>query len=158
MSDAFVKVLRFGSAHALQLCDKFWTICPEEVWRKEAGGWPVGQQFYHLLMASSMFLSTFGVEGIENPDPKAGQLGEDREYCPSKEDAKRFFNSVSIGLNKLLDRLTDAVLLENNLAFSQRLGKEVNNAECLNLMCAHMLYHLGSCDAALRNEGLEGAF
>ena len=158
MPTAFVDVLRFGSGHALQLCDKFWVICPERIWQKKAGGWPVGQQFYHILFATSMFLAGMGESGIENPDPKGGQLGEARDYCPSKDTAKRFFNNISLGIDKLLNRLDDAELLKNNPGFSQRLGKEVNNAECLNLMVAHMLYHLGSCDAALRDEGLEGAF
>lgn len=158
MSQDFVKVLRFGVGHALGLFDKFWTICPEDIWRKRDGGWPVGQQYYHILLASSMFLAGMGESGIENPDPKGGQLGEDRDYCPSKDEAKKFFDNVSLGINKLLDSLDDEKLLQNNPRFSQMLGKEVNNAECLNLMVAHMLYHLGSCDAALRNEGLEGAF
>lgn len=158
MSKAFVDVLRFGSGHALQLCNKFLEICPEDIWRQKDGGWPVGQQFYHLLLASGKFLAGMGESGVENPDPKGGQLSDDRTYCPSKDAARKFFNNISLGINKLLDRLDDEELLQKNQQFSQMLGKEVNNAECLNLMVAHMLYHLGSCDAALRNAGLEGAF
>lgn len=105
-----------------------------------------------------MFLGAFGESGIENPDAKAGKLMEDRDYCPSRADAKKFMDNVAEGMGRLLEKLTDVELLKNNPGFSQKLGKEVNNAECLNLMVAHMLYHLGSCDAALRNEGLEGAF
>lgn len=158
MSKAFVDVARFGADRAMGLCDKFWVICPESVWTKRSGGWPVGRQFYHLCQAAGLFIAGLGGEKAESANPKAGDLGEDRDYCPSKEEAKELFNSVSQALNKLLDSLNDEDLLKNNPAFSQRLGKEVNNAECLNLMVSHMLYHLGSCDAALRGAGLEGAW
>lgn len=158
MSKAFVEVARFGTDRAIQFFDKFWVICPENIWRKKAGGWPVGQQFYHSLWATSMFIFSMGGEKIDNPDPQAGQLGEDRDYCPSKEDAKKFFNGISLAINQLLDKLDDEDLLKNNPGLSKMLGQDVNNAECFNMMVSHMLYHLGSCDAALRNEGLEGAW
>lgn len=158
MSKEFVEVLRFGSGHALALCGKFLDICPEEIWRKKAGGWPVGQQFYHMFKAASMFLASLGAADISHPDPKAGDLMADRDYCPSKEDAKKLYENVAAAITDIVNSFTDTDLLKNNADFSRKLGKDVNNAETLNLMTAHLLYHLGSCDAALRNEGLEGAF
>lgn len=158
MTKEFVAVLRFGSTNAMALIDKFWNICPENIWHKRAGGWPVGQQFYHLLSSSIFFLDSVKPEPVANPDPKGGHLKDDRDYCPSKADARKLYDSFAVALNNVLEALNDADLLKKNEGVSKMFGRDINNAQVLNLMVSHMLYHLGSCDAALRNEGLVGAF
>ena len=159
MSRETVKALQapFETSHGL--LRRFIEVCPAEIWEKKFGGWPVWQQVYHALGAIDFF--TIGANLPETPGlaaPGVGHLSEQgsspipqaamQEYAAKMEDKARAF----------FDKLSDADLPQVNRPISEAMGREATYAGTLGLIAGHALYHLGSCDAALRESGLEGVF
>lgn len=141
------------------LYDKFLKICPENIWHMTFGGWPVSRQFYHSLEALSMLTASIVKDTqIANPAPHMGDLGRQFEEQPSKEQAQEFLNSLKQALDALVGSLNDETLLIKNELLSQRTGRPMTVATTLEMMACHMQYHLGACDAALRQNGLEGTY
>ena len=50
------------------------------------------------------------------------------------------------------------MLAKKDEALSAGMGAEATNAMAVSMLAGHIFYHLGSCDAALRDNGLEGVF
>lgn len=158
MSDNFLKVFQSGNDRAFQLYEKFLAICSNDLWDKKAGGWPICTQYYHGLSATAKLASSLGTDPAEDPCPGAGNLLGNATIKPSKEQAALFLQNVRIQLSSAYEKLTDSLLLKQNDPISGLTGSPITNAGVLELIASHMLYHLGSCDAALRDAGFEGAF
>lgn len=158
MSANFVAQYQNGIDFALMHCKKFLAICNDEVWKEKNGGWPVGLQYYHALGATGMLLGSITNKKIENPVPEGGNLAGGDQVIASKEQAAQFLANIQAAVDNLSTSLTDAELLEKNEMVSKVLGRDATNAAVLELIAIHMVYHLGSCDAALRNHGLEGSW
>lgn len=158
MSDQFVNIFSAGNGRALALYEKFLAICPADLWTKKAGGWPLCQQYYHGLNATAHMAGAITGDMIADPCPGAGDLLKDTGVLPTKEQAAQYLQNIRQTLAQLYEKLNDAALLEKNAPLSKMLGADITNAGVLELMAMHMLYHLGSCDAALRDAGQEGAF
>lgn len=165
MSNGFVRIYKAEMDFAFSLYDKFLTLCPMNVWQENMGGRPIAQQFYHALSATAIYLESFTGEHLANqfpqavdPFPETGEIDDKASIQPSKELASQFLKVIKTSLDKLTARLTDADLLQKNEAVSQFLGGMITNAAVLGIITGHMLYHLGSCDVALREAGIQGVF
>lgn len=158
MPDGFCNIFQAGNDRALSLYEKFLAICSSDLWTKKAGGWPLCNQYYHGLNATAHMIGALTGEIIEDPCPEAGDLLKPADIKPTKEQAARYLQNIRVALARAYEKMTDSLLLENNAPLSKMLGSDVTNAGVLELMAMHMLYHLGSCDAALRDAGQEGAF
>lgn len=158
MSAEFVSKLKSGLDFAFALSEKFLSICPDDVWQKKFGGWPVSRQFYHAIDVTGFFTTAISAEVPANPCPGGGELANDGGPLATREQAGEFLGSVRAAVDKMAAGLVDADLLRKNESASQMFGRDFSNAEVIQIMGAHVLYHLGSCDAALREQGLEGAF
>lgn len=158
MPDAFVNIFRAGNDRAFALYEKFLAICSDDLWNKKAGGWPLCNQYYHGLDATAHMIAAISGAMIADPCPGAGDLLKNEGVKPSKGQAAQYLQNIRQALASVYEKMTDAELLENNAPLSKMLGSDIANAGVLELMAMHMLYHLGSCDAALRDAGQEGAF
>lgn len=158
MANEFVSEFQAGLNFAFGLSEKFLAICPDDVWQKKYGGWPVSQQFYHAVQVANFFAASLGGDAITDPCPEAGDLSKKEGPQVNKAQAGEFLANVKTMVSKMTASLQDADLLKKNEKASQLLGRPTSNAAVLELMATHTLYHLGSCDAALREQGLEGAF
>lgn len=158
MSNQFVLPYKEGLDRTLALYEKFLRICPEEVWNEKFGGWYVSQQLYHAIGASSTFAATFTGEPITGYQQEAGQLTRGNEITPTMQQAQQLLEAVNLALQKTFEILKDDDLLKLNPRACKGMGREITNARVLGLLDGHMLYHLGTCDAALRQRGMEGAF
>lgn len=165
MKDSFVLVDKASLDFAFLLYEKFLDICPEEVWLESFGGRPVGRQIYHAVAATATYLQSMTGKQMAcdfpeaiDPFPDSGMPQEDHLPIPSKKGALSLLRNIKSGLDNLLGQLDDADLLLKNEPVSQFLNGWVSNADVLGIMTAHMLYHLGSGDAALRSRGIPGAF
>lgn len=148
-----------GLNFAFLLYGKFLDICPDEVWQEKFGGWAVGRQLYHGLSAGAHFLGSLGGAGaVADPCPACGDLSLADGPVPTRADTQALMRDIQAAVEKLAGELDDAQLLAKNEAASRMLGRETSNGAVLGLMASHMLYHLGACDAALRQRGLQGAF
>lgn len=158
MANSFVKNYQGQMAFAIGLYKKYLEICPQDVWREKFGGWPVAQQIYHALAATVMFMASITGKMPENPAPTLGDLNNRAETPAPREQAARLLANIETALEEMFADLSDEDLLKKNDQASQMLGRDTSNAAVIELMTCHLQYHLGSCDAALRQRGLEGAF
>lgn len=154
----FVQCYKEGFFFAFEHYEKFLGLCPDEYWKEKAGGWILAQQYYHGLMATNMLVGSLGFGSAQNPNPEAGQLLEKPDVTPTKEQAAEFLANIKIAAASACAKLDDEMLLKKNDVVSQKFGRDVTNAVVLELMANHLLYHLGCCDAELRDRNLPGSW
>ncbi|MCL2789521.1 MAG: DinB family protein [Desulfobulbus sp.] len=161
MSNPIKDSLAASVAHAFGLLDEFLKVCPEEIWAQHFGGWPLWRQFLHPLSAADFFLRA--ENATEAPSPFGTDAGNLRvKDCaapvPGKEKVLEYMNAAQKRVNDFLAGLDDAALGQINKGLSARLGRECTHAAAIALLVGHTMYHLGSCDAALRESGRPGVF
>lgn len=138
--------------------EKFLAICSDVLWKTKAGGWTLAQQYYHGLVAANMLLASISGKAVENPNPEAGLIMEKPDVVPEKAQAALFLANIKLAATALFENLTDEQLLLKNEGISSKFGRDITNALVLELIAVHMSYHLGSCDAELRNNNLDGSW
>lgn len=159
MSKNAVLGLQGSFLHAMGLLEQFIDVCPDDIWAKKFGGWPVWQQIYHGAAVTEFFALR---DGDAPSAPMYEQdvllLSGSSDKVPSKMDMKKLLQTMKVVGNRYIDSLTDADLGNKNEGLSARMQREVTHAGTLALLSGHILYHLGSGDAALREAGLKGVF
>ena len=162
MSQVVIAGPRASFEHAYGLMIRFIEVCPEEIWAEKFGGWPVWQQIYHAL---GLQFSTLQ-EG-ETPEPglyppEVGSFEEIPDKAPAKKDVLAYAARMKAKADAYINALRDADLPAVNQGLTNRMqaygGWKFSHAQTLTMLSGHMLYHLGPCDAALRQHGLKGVF
>ncbi len=159
MSRAIVENQRGSFDFAFSLLLQFMDVCPDDIWNKKFGGWPIWQQVYHALNAIDFFISAPGAEPVKTlAPPEVGSLNAQGKSPISRADMKEFAALVKSAADGYMDALTDADMVQVAAGATQRMGRETLHATVMALMIGHILYHLGSGDAALRENGMKGVF
>ena len=160
MSRAIVAELESPYQRAWDLMCKFMDVCPDEIWAETNGGWPVWQQVAHTVAVLNFFI-------LENDDdiivPAPTEFGvlmlrEQGQQMVSKEAMKAYGAAVKAAVDARVARLTDADLTHIQERVSKKIGRELTYGAIMVMLVSHTTYHLGSCDAALRDHGLPGVF
>ncbi|MDL2226292.1 DinB family protein [Deltaproteobacteria bacterium OttesenSCG-928-M10] len=159
MSRATVDALKGPIDQSFSLISQFIDVCPDNIWAEKSGGWPVWQQIYHSLGAVDFFVGSPGEAGSP-PLVSADEAGLRKvsESTVGKADIKSACQAAKEKVDRYAAGLSDADLVKRNDGLFERAQMDMSHAATLSLLAAHALYHLGSCDAALRNHGLEGVF
>ena len=159
MSRIIVQSLEGSIQHAFGLVNEFLKVCPETVWAKKFGGWPVWQQVYHTFAVIDFFLPE------QDAAPEAPLFASDvvklkvtPPETPEKNVIQTLVAKAQTRAGAYAASLDDDALVQKNEGLSARFGREVTHAGTLALIGGHTMYHLGSCDAALREQGLPGVF
>ncbi len=159
MSRIITQSLEAGLQRAFSLADAFIKACPDEVWAQKFGAWPVWQQLHHPFASVDFFLRA------ENAAPEAALfepgVAELKTIPRETPEKSLIHDSASKAQAKVRDYaagLDDVRLGELNTGLSGRLGRDMTHAATLALIASHLMYHLGACDAALREQGLPGVF
>ena len=159
MSQAIVQNQRGNFDFAFSLLMQFIDVCPDDTWAKKFGGWPIWQQVYHALNAVDFFISEPGAEPVKGLVAKeVGSLSVVGDTPVSKADMKAFAAKVKAAADGYMNALSDADLTQKAAGASARMGRDTLHATVVALSIGHIFYHLGSCDAALREQGLKGVF
>ena len=151
--------LESNMLHAFGLMDRFVEVCPDDVWVENFGGWPVWQQVYHAFAAMGFFL-----RAADAPEetPPFGAVESSLRVVASgvagKAELKEYIARAKEAAGAYASALDDAALDRPNEGFSARMNRTTTHAGVLSLIAAHTMYHLGACDAALRQRGLAGVF
>jgi hypothetical protein len=161
MANPIKDSLAANVAHAFGLMDEFLKLCPEDIWAQRFGGWPLWRQFFHSFSAADFFIRP--ENAAEAPSPFGADAGnlhikDCAAPTPSKEDMLQYMEPAQKRVNDYLAGLDDATLGQINKGLSARMGRECTHAFTVALLVSHTLYHLGSCDAALRESGRPGVF
>ena len=164
MSQAIVAGQKVAFEHAYRLMIQFIEVCPEHIWVESFGGWPVWQQIYHAL--GSLQPMTMGEGDTPEPGlypPAVGTFEVIPDHAPAKKDVLDYAARMKAKADAYISGLRDADLPAPNQGLSSRMKARnidhvFSHAQTLSLLAGHLLYHLGSCDAALRQHGLKGVF
>ena len=160
MSRAIVAELENPYQRAWSLMCQFMDVCPDEIWAETNGGWPVWQQVAHTVAVLNFFI-------LENDDdtfvPAPAEFGvlmlkEQGQQVVSKEAMKAYGAAVKAAVDARVAKLTDADLTRVQERVSKKIGRELSYGAVMVMLASHTMYHLGSCDAALRDHGLPGVF
>ena len=159
MSNAIVTAQKGNFDFTFSLVMQFIDICPDAIWRENFGGWPVWQQLYHGFAATNYFVLDAGAQGNAGPCPAGETLSAAADCAaPSKDDMKAYANAIKDSADAWIGKLDDAALAQRHEGASSRMKRDMSNAGIMVLLSGHLLYHLGGCDAALRQHGLKGVF
>jgi hypothetical protein len=159
MSKEIVAVVQAPFQNAFGMLERYMEVCPDDIWKEKSGGWPVWQQIYHALGVLDFFVRSEGEEPIPEPlDPGVVKLAQVSGDLLSRDDMRKLAGQHKARVEAYIARLTDADLARINPGLSARIGRELTHGAVLVMLSSHTLYHLGSCDAALRNHGLKGVF
>jgi len=159
MSRIITQSLEGNVLHAFGLAEEFLRICPENIRDKKFGGWPVWQQLFHPFSSIDFFLRPAGAPESASPFPPAvGELKESPAQAPAKLVLEDYISQVEARVKEYVSSLNDDMLKQKNEGLSQRIGHEMTHASTLALIASHTMYHIGCCDAALREHGLPGVF
>lgn len=159
MSQVIVQNQRGNFEFAFSLLQQFIDVCPDEIWNKKFGGWPIWQQVYHTLNAVDFFIAEpDATPGPALVAPEISSLAAVGDVPVTKEAMKNFANRAKTAADKYMDALTDDALPAKAEGAAARMGRETSHASIMALMVGHVFYHLGGCDAALREHGLKGVF
>lgn len=143
-----------------ELFDKFIEICPDKIWAAPTGKFPAWQTVYHALACVTFFL------GPKDDAPAFAPLYgrevlmfQDLSQPPADKKAlAEYAKKADAFADSIFASLTDVDLGKMHEGFNARTGRETSVAGVITSLSGHHLYHFGACDAALRNNGMEGLF
>lgn len=157
MSHNIVQIQRgnFDFAHSLLL--QFIDVCPQDLWVKKFGGWPLWQQVYHALAALEFFVAPVDAKLTKGLVPQeVSNLSSQGQEPVTKEAMQEFARQAKATADQYLETLTDADLSTKAQGASLRMQREITYGNIMIFLTAHIFYHLGTLDAALREQGLAG--
>lgn len=132
-------------------------VCPEAVWSKKAGGYLFWQQIYHCFACVEYFL------GPKDGKPEMGPMGMEVAMFKTtpatkvtKDEVRAFGAKMKEKVDNWIASLDDAALSQIHEGFTARRGVPMSNAMVLAIMSGHSSYHIGHCDAILRDNGEKG--
>lgn len=161
MSHEIVKALKAPIDQSFGMLSQYIEVCPENIWVETSGGWPVWQQVYHTITAVGFFTNPADAApantlveekfcGLQAPAPA--------NIVVTREEMKTALVQALQDIEALTASLDDSELTSRNEGIYARAKFDMTMAGTLSMLAAHTLYHLGSCDAALRNHGIPGVF
>ena len=164
MSQSIIDGQRAEFEHAYGLVTQFIKVCPEDVWTKKFGGWPIWQQVYHALGTFQFFTLQDGETPEQGLYPQeVSNFQSAPEMAPAKKDMLEYAGRMKAKADAYIHALKDADLPGLNQGLTARIkafgrSNEFSHSQTLAMLSGHTMYHLGSCDAALREHGLKGVF
>ena len=164
MSQSIIGGLKVAFEHSYGLMVQFIEVCPEDIWAKTFGGWPVWQQVYHALGACQSFTLQDGETPEQGLYPQeVNSFQSIPDAAPLKKNVLEYAVRMKAKADAYLNALQDADLPRLNQSLTDRMKAkgiqhECSHSQTLALLSGHLMYHLGSCDAALRERGLKGVF
>jgi uncharacterized damage-inducible protein DinB len=145
--------------HAFGLVNKFIEVCPDDIWNKTFGGWPVWEQIAHCFTTIDFFIRPKDAKEDNGPfAPEVSHLDKKPLPAPDKAAFKAYADKMQAAALAYAGKVDDAGLGQKNEGLSARMQNDTTVASTLALIAAHTMYHLGSCDAALRESGRPGVF
>ncbi|MDR0826593.1 MAG: DinB family protein [Desulfovibrio sp.] len=148
--------------------ERFWgmmeqqiEVCPDALWNKKAGGFVFWQQILHSVGCAEIY-------ALEDPEPPLSVMSEystdvvmlNKE--PDTKVSKTKLREVSDRVKKLvltfLDGLTPQSISGQHERMTRRMGRLQTRQHAAQALIRHCGYHLGGCDAALREHGVKGVY
>ena len=129
--------------------------CPNELWEKKYGGDIYWHQIYHTMVATFAMLQNEKTSKLRTDIPDSIGMLKGGEYSGdySKERMLQFVEKTKKHLTTYFSYMSDS-LFSNKVDF---FGKNISILDLLLINVGHIMYHIGACDAALRDNGGQAA-
>jgi len=147
----------FERAHGFYL--QFIEQCPDGLWAKKFGAWPLWQHIAHVYGCIDHFVLQAGQQ--PTPCPCAGTpltFAFDADATMDKTAMRAYVLAMKTKADAYINSLTDAMLGEQNAGFTARKKEGRTHALTMSVLAAHAYYHFGTLDTALREHGCKGIY
>jgi len=124
--------------------------CPDSLWNEKAGGFYFWQQILHALCGSAFWLRLEG-EGFAEPFSERRlfpELDGEPEGRVTKVEMRELADAVASQAQRFFAALPRASLDGPSPAFAG-----LSRLDVIEGQIRHLMYHVGHCDAALRDRG-----
>jgi hypothetical protein len=146
----------FERVHGFYL--QFLDECPDVLWTKKFGAWPLWQYIVHAYGCIDYFVLQEGQEATPYPCAaenilifafKAGETVE-------KSAMRAYVLTMKAKADAYIAGLDDAMLGLSNAGFTARKKETRTHALTMSVLASHAYYHFGTLDTALREHGYKG--
>ena len=148
----------FERAHGFYL--QFIDQCPDGLWAKKFGAWPLWQHIVHVYGCIDYFVLQDG----QQPTPYPCKVGNISAFefhageTVDKSAMRAYVLTMKAKADAYINSLTDAALDKKNAGFSARKNEDRTHALTLSVLAGHAYYHFGTLDTALREHGYKGIY
>jgi hypothetical protein len=148
----------FERAHGFYL--QFIDQCPDELWTKRFGAWPLWQHIVHVYGCVDYFVLQEG----QQPTPYPCEAGNLLTFefkagdAVDKNAMRTYVLTMKTKADAYINGLNDAALGEKNAGFTARKQEARTHALTMSVLASHAYYHFGTLDTALREHGYKGIY
>ncbi|SHN62694.1 hypothetical protein [Desulfovibrio litoralis] len=159
MNDPVISCFKDDFKRFFNLLETQIIIIPDSLWNKTLGGYPLWQQFFHTLACIELYAlpdnqpseQTFHTKEIV-------MLSGITNDIINKEDMLIFAQKMKKQALNFIEDMSLEKLTKKHNRTSTALKKECTNQYALIGLIRHICYHLGCCDALLRENGIKGVY
>lgn len=159
MIDPTIACFREEFDRFFSLIEKQIDVCPDSLWKQNAGGYPFWQQMLHVIACVELYALQ---EGEASRQTRYDESVVMLSRLPQKEMSKEDMRSLACDMKELAHAFiasqTTASLTARHSRMSRLLGTDRTNQHALIGLVRHACYHLGCCDALLREHGFSGVY
>ena len=148
--------------------DRFWDlmekqidVCPDDLWTQKVGGYIYWQQIFHSILCVEFFsiCQADSEPVLQKKYPlDVAMLKTVPDMVISKQEMHDLAKQAKAIAHNFMEKLTVENLTEPQVQMSNRMKREQTMQNALIALIRHCTYHLGCCDAVLRQHGLEGVY
>ena len=148
----------FERAHSFYL--QFIDQCPDELWTKKFGAWPLWQHIVHVYGCIDYFVLQEGQQQTPYPCEIDNILifAFKADEAVDKSAMRDYALSMKAKADAYINGLSDAALGDINAGFSARKKEARTHALTMSVLASHAYYHFGTLDTALREHGYQGIY
>jgi uncharacterized damage-inducible protein DinB len=136
------------------MLDQVIAISPDELWEAKRGGIVYWQQLFHTLTGIYYWMRPSG-DRFEEPFAGRGlypELEQDPESHLSRAELLEFLENVKTVVRRFFDQNDDAWLYEKSAV-----NPKIKNIDIIYMQIRHIQYHVGHCEAILRENNYDTA-
>ena len=161
MPDPIIACFQEEFERFFALCLTQIEVCPEPLWQGSSGGFPFWQHHVHMYSCIEHMYVTpqFKISASLAFHPsQAVMLSKDSGPAVSKRDVLAYAATTKALALEFMGGLDMGQLTLRHDRMSAMLGKERTVQHAVIGLVRHVNYHLGCCDAVLREHGLAGVY
>ena len=133
--------------------------CPEDLWEARAGGYPYWQQLLHAFACVELYALPEGEPSRQTRYPRAVvMLSDVPESAMTRDEMRALAADMKTLAHAFMDGQSAATLTARHEPLCRFFGREITQQFALLGLVRHACYHLGCCDAILRERGLPGVY
>jgi hypothetical protein len=149
--------LELGKRHfdlSFAMLDQVIAVSPDELWEQKKGGNVYWQQLFHTLTGVQRWMRP---SGDRFGEPFAGrglypELEQDPESHLSRAELLEYLETVKTVVQQFFENKDDAWLYEKAAVYPK-----IKNIDIIYAQIRHIQYHVGHCEAILRESNYDTA-